>query len=370
MGSLKSIVCRIGWVQSQSATFITICSILFFGGIQARHINKQSSIDVQGRLESYLSHMADSGFAFSALVVVNGMVVVQKGYGWSDSGKSGRTSDRTLFNVASMTKSFTSICIFSLLENHLLALNDSLPKFFPYVPTDKRSITITHLLTHTSGLPQNYSADGFAIRDSAVENIFIDSLKFPPGTDFAYSNESYELLGAIIEIVSGKTYEDMVREIILQPARMHDTMFWADTIGDDSVEIASKNRNLDPSVLKRNWGYIASGGLYSNVSDLHLWFTALSGGQLLDPRSVEHMWQVQRKLTDTGMAYGWFVSQHKWGREIWTRGNEDWGHNGVLRWFPDQNTLIIVLSNSGERGNKNETANRFISDGVTRILFE
>jgi len=314
--------------------------------------------------------MADSGFAFSALVAIDGRIIVQDGHGWIDSRKTRRTTDRTLFNIASITKSFTSIAIFLLRDNHLLSLADTLPKFFTNVPNDKRAITLTHLLTHTSGLDQNYVADGIAERDSAVKAILNDTLKFAPGTGFSYSNENYTLLGAIIEVVTHQLYEDAIRRLVFREANMTDSRFWGEITGMDQIGVAENRTELDSSTLSRNWGFIGSIGMYSNVVELHRWLSTLIDGRLLKPMSLEQMWTVKWQLEETGIASGWFVTSSGVGREIWTRGTEDWGHNGVVRWFPENNVTIIVLSNSGERGDKNTTANRFISDRIVKMIFE
>ncbi len=325
---------------------------------------------LQSELARYLNQQADSGFGFSVLVAMRGKIVVQHGYGWIDSVKKIRTTDRTLFNIASITKSFTATAIYYLASKKLISLDDTLPKFFRDVPGDKRSISITELLTHASDLPQHYVSDGVTERDSAVRRILNDSLSFAPGTGFSYSNENYELLGAVIEVVTHQSYESAIGRIILNRANMTDTRFWTRSTNLRTHDIASMNRKLDPAVLVRNWGYIASGGLYSNVADLYLWFTGLYDGTILDSMSRKAMWAVQRQSSETGIASGWFLSSFEGKQEIWTRGSEDWGHNGVLRWFPDEELLIIVLSNSGERGDKTRSANRFISDGIARIIFQ
>jgi CubicO group peptidase (beta-lactamase class C family) len=352
----------------------TIVLIFLFTNIcvtqhQHQH-NEAEGIAQNLELEQYLDQMSDTGFAFSVLVAQNDKIIHMKGYGWADSLKTKQTNERTLFNIASITKSFTAVVIFWLRDKGALALDDKLPKFFINVPKEKQSITVAQLLTHTSGLGQNYAADGITNRDSAVRQILKDKLKFKSGKDFSYSNENYELLGAIIEILTRQNYEDVLRRLIWNQASITDTKFWGETQGADQQIIAEKNRVLDAAALSRNWGYIASGGIYSNVTDLYRWFIALRKGVFIEPKSLEQMWTVQKKLSETGVAYGWFVSSSEWGKEIWTRGTEDWGHNGVLRWFPERNVVIIVLSNSGERGDKNITANRFISDGIAKIVFK
>ena len=311
----------------------------------------------------------DSKYAASVLVAVDGDVILQKGYGWTGSTRQFPATDKTLFNVASITKSFTAIAIFLLKDQGRLRLEDTLPLFFKDVSKDKQSITVRQLLLHTSGLKQNYASDGITERDLAVAAILKDDLKFAPGTDFSYSNENYELLAAIIEVVSGVSYEMFVRENILAKAKMNDSKFWAEAAGLENQTVAQKNRELQPDNLRRNWGYIGSGGLYTTVVDLYRWFTSLKNGDILSPKSLSLMWEPQKTLSETDVAFGWFVSNPGGGqKEIWTRGTEDWGHNGVLRWFPERRTVIIVLTNSGELGDKSVTGNRLISDGIAKLI--
>jgi CubicO group peptidase (beta-lactamase class C family) len=154
---------------------------------------------------------------------------------------------------------------------------------------------VRQLLLHTSGLPQNYAADGIRERDSAVTAILKDRLVSAPGAGFSYSNENYELLAAIVEVVSGRRYEDFVRRYILARAKMKATKFWAEASPPGSPPVARKNRELEPAILERNWGYLGSGGLYTSVVDLHRWFAALERGRILRPESLFRMWQPQSK---------------------------------------------------------------------------
>lgn len=198
-------------------------------------------------------------------------------------------------------------------------------------------------------------------------------MRATPSTLFnlASITKSFLALAAVIEAVSGRPYERFVRESILAAAGMTDTKFWDEAAGLPSYAVAPMTRPLERAILGRNWGYIGSGGIYSNAVDLQRWFEALVSGRLLGRESLEMMWTPRRQLTDTGVALGWFVSKAPDGTsEIWTRGSEDWGHNGVLRWFPGRRALVIVQSNSGESGDKNTTANRSLSDGIVALLFD
>ncbi len=342
---------------------LSLCVLFWVAQYQARGESLSQKID------SFVTSSVDAKYAASVLVAVDGDVILQKGYGWTDSKSQFPATEKTLFNVASITKSFTAIAIFRLIEQGRLRLEDTLPLYFKDVPKEKQPITLRQLLLHTSGLKQNYSSDGIAERDSAVAAILQDDLKFAPGSDFCYSNENYELLAAIIEVVSGVSYEVFVRENILARAKMNDTRFWAEAGGLETRAVAQKNRELQLDNLRRNWGYIGSGGLYTTVGDLYRWFTSLKIGEILSPKSLSLMWEPQKTLSETDVAFGWFVSNPQGGqKEIWTRGNEDWGHNGVLRWFPERRAVIIVLTNSGELGEKSVTGNRLISDGIAKII--
>jgi CubicO group peptidase (beta-lactamase class C family) len=350
---------------------LIVLALLFLAGSLGLACNQGRTRLLAEDVDRFVLSTVDSSYAASVLVAVDGAVILRGGYGWTDTARSSPATPKTLFNVASVTKSFTAVSMFLLKDAGRLKLEETLPSFFGDVPKDKQSITVRDLLLHTSGLQQNYASDGITDRDLAVRAILRDRLAPARGTGFYYSNENYELLAAIVEVVSGRRFEDFVRENILAKARMDDTKFWEEAEGLGSPAAAPKNRELGPAILKRNWGYLGSGGLYTNVDDLHRWFAALCGGRILQPESLSLMWQPQVELSETSVAYGWFISKPGPSRkEIWTRGTEDWGHNGVLRWFPEAKVLIIVLTNSGELGDKNVTGNRLISDGISKLIFD
>jgi CubicO group peptidase (beta-lactamase class C family) len=352
--------------------FRTVAGTILFLCISLGLAHAQGGARLLGeKIDRFVLSAVDSRYAASVLVTVDGRVILQRGYGWTDVARSSQATPQTLFNVASITKSFTAISVFLLKDSGRLRLEDTLPVFFGDVPMDKLSVTVRQLLLHTSGLPQSYASDGITDRGSAVRAILKDRLLSAPGAAFSYSNENYELLAAIIEVVSGRRYEDFVRRNVLATAKMNRTKFWGEASRLGSPPTARKDRELEPAILERNWGYLGSGGLFTSVSDLRRWFAALEGGRILRPESLSGMWQPQVELSATSVAYGWFVSSRGTGpEEIWTRGTEDWGHNGVLRWFPERKVLIIVLTNSGEMGDKNVTGNRLISDGIAKLIFD
>jgi CubicO group peptidase (beta-lactamase class C family) len=172
----------------------------------------------------------------------------------------------TPFWVASITKQFTASAILKLVEEGKLALGDSIGAYFRGVPPPRRATTVHQLLTHTAGLGQNYVADGIADRDAAVDSVLAQPLSGRLGQDFTYSNDAYSVLAALVEVVSGATYEDYVRTGLLDPAGLAHTGFWGPA---DHPEVAPIDRALPDSILRPNWGYRGGVGMYSSAADLY-----------------------------------------------------------------------------------------------------
>jgi CubicO group peptidase (beta-lactamase class C family) len=152
---------------------------------------------------------------------------------------------------------------------------------------------------------------------------------------------------------------------------MKDTYFWHEV--KNNSNIAAKNKNFPGSMTQRNWGYIGSGGIYSNVSDLYEFIKAVIESRLISKSNTERLFkEYYRTASGLSIGYGWYINDTtEWNtREIWTRGNEDWGHNAVIRWFPGKNKIIIVCTNSGEIGDKQITGNRIISNYIADFLWK
>ena len=161
-------------------------------------------------------------FNGSVLVAQKGTILLQKGYGYKDVTQKTRVDANSLYQYGSVTKEFTATLIMYLQEKGKLTLQDKLSKYFPELPFAD-SVTIYHLLTHTSGI-YNYTRDGDFMKSEAVkpatkEKIFAlfksKPLEFTPGSKFSYSNSGYSILGYIIEKATVKPYESLMREIIL-----------------------------------------------------------------------------------------------------------------------------------------------------------
>ena len=315
----------------------------------------QEQKGLAAKLDAQAVAQVAKGFSGSVLVVNSGKLILNKDYGLPES------SGETAFWIGSNTKQFAAAAILKLQEQGKLALTDPITKFFEKVPADKRSITVRQLLCHMSGLPHMYVTDGITDRQAAAKAILDLPLKTKPGTEYSYSNDGYVLLAIIIEIASGKKYEDYLRESILRPAGMTHTGFWGEPVKVPFAPIPQKlntrpNRFVDGRTIA-NWGDRGSTGLYSTTGDQYKWLTALLSGKILSPLSTGQMWGAHafvRHGTKPGQevyyGYGWAVVMQDGKRyAVNHAGDEDWlSHNAVISYYEGNNNAYIILSNAGE----------------------
>lgn len=342
--------------------YLGLC--FFLNLIQAQDMS------LQDQIHALLGAEEKAGFSGAVLVWQNDRLLVDQGYGFTDQHRKYRITPNTIFNVASITKSFTAIAILQLIEQGKLHPQDRLSNFFENLPEDKKDISIHQLLTHRSGFPQSYVCMKKRERTACMQAIFAEQLVGTPGRTFHYSNHNYAILAAIIEVSCKRSWEEYLTKRILSPAQLSNTYFWGAIDDRNPAQVAQKIDQLDKKTRQRNWDYLGSGGLYTTTRDLYTFFQALQAGKLLS-EAYQKLLFTPACFTKSGLGigYGWFISSTpKDTLEYWTRGSESFGHNAVLRWFPKKNTLLIVCTNTGEQGGKSQTDNQRISNLIVDIM--
>jgi D-alanyl-D-alanine carboxypeptidase len=305
------------------------------------------------------------------LAAKDGRAVFKRAYGLADLEFSTMLEPDMLMRIGSVTKQFTAGVILRLVELGKLRVTDTVSKYLPDYPETGRTITIEHLLTHTSGVP-NVTAlpeygPGQARRLSvdALLAMFKDRpLDFAPGTRFSYSNSGYALLGAIIEKVTQQPFAEALREYILVPIGARETRY-------DSAEriFPRRARGYERDEAGyRNAPYLdmsqpyAAGALVSTVDDLLTWDTALTSGRILKPESLAKMMAPFRLSdgTTTNYGYGWGLAEYG-GHAV---AEHSGGINGfrchVVR-IADANVYVAVLSNDGSPGRRQQRLARKIA---------
>lgn len=308
--------------------------------------------NIQAKINEYLQvHTNKYYFSGSVLIAQNGNILISKGYGMANYELDVPNTPQTKFRIASITKQFTAMAIMQLQEKNLLNVNDSIIKHIPDYPETGKEITIHHLLTHTSGIP-NYTSfpdyEQTMMIPSSVEttiNKFKDKpLEFTPGEKYSYCNSGYILLGYIIEKISGKPYETYLLENIFQPLEMKNTGY------DDYSQIIKNrasgyymtgNGSINAAYIDTSIGFSA-GALYSTVEDLYLWDRALYTEKIISKTSLDN-------------AFTPFLENYGYGWQITALFNHKLvGHAGGINGFVtnidryiNDDICIIVLSNNG-----------------------
>jgi CubicO group peptidase (beta-lactamase class C family) len=212
-------------------------------------------------------------------------VVLRKGYGLADRAERLPYTPATVQDMASITKPITAAAILLLEQRGTLSVYDPIPRFFEGVPADKREITLHHLLTHTSGFTGDLRPDEDPITADALLAMALASrLEFGPGARWDYSNVGYSLLGMVIERVSGRRYEEFIRQELLLPLGMESTGYVQVDWPSAALAYGYLQGNLFGRTLERGWradgpGWHlhANGGLHTTVGDMHRWVTMLRG---------------------------------------------------------------------------------------------
>jgi hypothetical protein len=233
-----------------------------------------------------------SGFSGVALVARDGNVVFERGYGMADRARRIPFGPNTVVQIGSNTKDFTAVAILQIVQSGNLKLTDSLTRFFKNAPADKRGITIGQLLEHRSGLPGSIGPDFEPLsRDQLIARAMSTPLRFQPGTSQAYSNTGYSLLAAVIEIVSGLTYDQWVHDYILAPNGLKRTGFLLPRFAARDLAHGYRDGADQGTMLSRPhasdgpyWNLRGNGGMLSTVGDMLKFYRVLYGtDQLLKP---------------------------------------------------------------------------------------
>jgi len=248
-------------------------------------------------LDEFVKRAEAFGFTGGVLVSRGGMVLVERGCGLADRARGIPVTASTAFDIGSNTKDFTKMAILQLADAGKLRLADPLSKYFDGVPPDKAAITIAQLLIHTAGLPLYSGPDDEVLtRDDFLKRIFAAKLIAEPGREENYSNPGYSLLAAIIEKVTGGSYEQYVSEFILKPAGMTETGYvlpkWkpgqiahAYSEGEDTGSTFDYPHAADGPY----WNLRGNGGTLATLADMCKFNLALGGDKLLGQASKERL---------------------------------------------------------------------------------
>lgn len=336
--------------------FGIVCRSVVAGLIALLPIAATSSAEDVARLDAALKSYADDRQFMGAVQVTAGdKTLLDKGYGFANLEWNVPNTPNTKFRIGSVTKQFTAAAVFLLQERGKLSIHDPLKKYVPDVPAAWGDVTIYHLLTHSSGVPNFTDLPEYWTRrvspatpDQLIDLVHSKPLDFPPGTKWNYSNTGYDLLGMIIGKVSGQSYATFLTENFFKPLGMNDTGYdKATTIlphrasGYEREKDGLQNADyVDTSVL------FSAGALYSTTHDLAAWEQALFAGKVLSSSSLKKMTSPYIATAMAGADYGCGLFIQKiGGHTVVSHPGFIDGFTAELVYVPDRKMTIVVLAN-------------------------
>ncbi len=328
---------------------------------------KETANPLVSKIDSLFS--AHPEFSGVALVAEKGKPIFHKAFGYRDYGNKLALDTGTVFELASVSKQFTSMIIMMLKEDGKLNYEESLEKYVPGLPY--QGITIRHLLTHTSGLPdyqaimdQHWDKTKVAGNEDIIQYLkqYHPDRRFNPGDMYEYSNTGYVLLASIAEAASGKDFIAMARERIFAPLGMTSTGIR--TLEEKAavvnfargyIYVPEKARHVSADSFPAS-NYIVwlgnrkgPGRVSSTTSDLLRWDRALYGETLIRKETLAEAFTPFRLNTDSlsNYGFGWTIDNHPTlGRKIWHTGSNPGYATRIVRFIEADRTLIVLSNNA------------------------
>jgi CubicO group peptidase (beta-lactamase class C family) len=312
-------------------------------------------------LHTLLTRYAQHGFSGAILLVNNGRPRLNQGYGWADAEAGIASSPNTLYDVASLAKTFTAAAILDLESRGKLKTSDKLSDFIPGIPADKAGITLHQILTHTAGFRWELSDIGVTAEDRTedfVRKALASDLVHPPGGAYRYTNVGYGLLALVIQKVSGQTWQAYVRERLIKRANLRDTFVYGDTLpknrivargymGPTEEEVTLQPRFTSNANSPLLWGKhpVGAVGILTSAPDLQRWWCALNGS-ILPPAQRLKMFTIQA----ANQGYGWNITQENGVTTRISRGGSRQPFISQLTYYPQQSALLAFVSNKFVQG--------------------
>jgi CubicO group peptidase (beta-lactamase class C family) len=315
-----------------------------------------------GGLDRELTRLERRGMVGHVLVARHGTLVYSRGVGAVDPSTGDRATpigSTTVFPLLSLTKPFTASAILALAADGQISIDDAIGRHLPELASPWADIPVHALLTHTAGVsPQIASRDwsGEPLLEPITRETFLGRVQqFPPQRDgataFRYSNVGYGLLGALIESVTGRSFERYLRERLLAPAGLvriafHDPQWSVGEVVTGRVAGRAHWRYIDQPMLPDGAGFNlrASGELHASADDVLAWWRALRAGNWLPDEWMDE-WLTPRVREPDGSryGYGWQFRETRAGLVIGHTGG-DRVYSVDFSWYPDLDLLIHVTT--------------------------
>lgn len=301
----------------------------------------------------------------AVLIMKDDTIIFEKGYGIADMESLTPIDGNTFFNIASVSKQFSAVALMILAEEGKLSLDDNLKRWFPEFETPfAQTITLRHLLSHTSGIPDSRDRSDWHFVTTATDTQsyqYISNLKelnFEPGSSYEYMNPTYQLMYSIIERASGQSFDIFMKERIFDVAGMENATYFE---AGKSIPNMSHGylQNKETGIFEEYdygeesfFATKADGGLYTSVREFSRWEVALRDNKLISEKSKNEAHSPKITIPEipyTSYGYGWFIEDKPgFPTKVYHTGDNG-GFQIYAGRFPKQNILYLFFSNRNDR---------------------
>jgi CubicO group peptidase (beta-lactamase class C family) len=348
---------------------LIFCLSLFISDFSFAQITTHQQALIDSLLAYYSSNRQFSGVV---LVGKNDKVLYRQAVGYADREKQIKNVITTNFNIASMGKTFTATMIMQLVQEGKLQLNQSVKNIYTSTKIKKAdSITVFHLLTHTSGIGNYMMHPKFEEDRNKVKSLtelmpYVEDMEptmSTVGSAFDYSNSGFIVLGRIIEIITGKDYQQNLKERIFTPSRItnsylhYPATFQAPA---EAVPYIAYTAKTFTNAVKEEFPAFSDGGMQSNANDLFRFANGLLSEKLLSPVIRDTMWKGRNDMGRGGLyGFGWIDNQNDYGKHIYSHDGGGKGFSSDLKIVKEDGYIIVVLING--KVNSKEISNNILS---------
>lgn len=322
-------------------------SLFFSVALTAQNLEQQ--------VDEILSEQYErQGPGAAALIYKDGDVIYRKGFGYANIELDVKMKPEHVFEIGSITKQFTAIAILMLEEQGKLKVEDDITKFIPDYPSNGKSITIHQLLNHTSGIKSYTNMQSFQqkARTDMTPSEIIDFVKnepmdFDPGEQYLYNNSGYVILGHIIEVVTGISYEEFVQKNFFDKLGMTNSYYGSHSkvIKNRAYGYSDRGGYVNADYLSMTLPY-AAGSLMSNVDDLLKWQKALNTYQLISKATYEKAINGSTLNNGEKIGYGYGLGAGTiQGSKSISHGGGIFGYTTQGIYLPEEDVFVSVLTN-------------------------
>ena len=301
----------------------------------------------------------------AVLILKGDDIIYEKGFGIADIETKEPVTGKTFFNIASVSKQFSGVALMMLHEEGKLSLDDNLASFFPqFQASFFQNITLRHLLSHTSGIPDSRPRHdrNFVLtatdEASCVYLETLDKLNFEPGTAYEYMNPTFQLMYMIVEKASGMQFDEFMRTRIFDLAGMPEAVYFE---ADKTIPHLSHGYipNRDSEGFQEcDYGETsffatkADGGLYTSVEEFVQWEKALRNNLLLSKEMSDEAWSKKIDIPEipyTGYGYGWFIEERpEFPKKVYHTGDNG-GYQIFAGRYPDKGILYLIFATCNDK---------------------